>query len=81
MKKKIKYTNEDLGDLRIINDFLPSPSDLVFKQEQVKITIGLSKSAVDFFKKESKKHRTQYQKMIRSLLDMYVEHQTGRKTG
>jgi hypothetical protein len=81
MKKKIEYTNEDLGDLRIINDFLPSPSDLVFKQEQIKVTIGLSKSSVDFFKKESKKHRTQYQKMIRCLLDMYVEHQTGRKTG
>jgi predicted DNA binding CopG/RHH family protein len=81
MKKKIKYTNEKLGDLRVIEDFLPSPADLVFKEEQVKVTIGLSKTSVDFFKKESKKHHTQYQKMIRRLLDMYVDHLKGRKTG
>ncbi|MFC1780635.1 CopG family transcriptional regulator [Planctomycetota bacterium] len=81
MKKKIKYTNEDLGDLRIVDDFLPSPEELVLKQEQIKVTIGLSRKSVNFFKKEAKKHNTQYQKMIRHLLDMYVEHQKGRRTG
>jgi len=30
---------------------------------------------VDFFKKQAKKHDTQYQKMIRRLLDLYVTRQ------
>ncbi len=74
MKTKIKYTDEPLGKLRIIDDFLPPPENLLFKKENVKITITLSKDSIDFFKDEAKKHRTQYQKMIRSLLDLYTAH-------
>ncbi len=72
MKKKIKYTDEPLGDLRVIDDFLPSPEELAFKQDNVKVTIALSKTSVEFFKKEAEKHHTQYQKMIRRLIDFYV---------
>lgn len=72
MKAKIKYTDEPLGDLRVVEDFLPQPKDLVFKEENVKVTITLSKSSVDFFKREAKKHNTHYQKMIRRLLDLYA---------
>jgi predicted DNA binding CopG/RHH family protein len=43
----------------------------------VKVTIALSKSSVEFFKKEAKKYNTQYQKMIRRLLDEYTAHQSG----
>jgi len=71
--KKIKYTDEPLGNLRIVEDFLPSPEDLAFKEENVKITITLSKSSVNFFKKEAKKNHTQYQRMIRRLLDHYTD--------
>ena len=74
MKTKIKYTDEPLGKLRIVDDFLPPPEDLLFKQENVKITITLSKDSVAFFKNEAKKHNTQYQKMIRRLLDLYTAH-------
>ena len=70
MKGKIKYTNEPLGKLRIIEHFLPAPHELVFTQESVKVTIALGKASVDFFKKEARKHGTQYQKMIRKLLDI-----------
>ena len=73
MKAKIKYTDEPLGDLRVVDDFLPPPEDLVFKEENVKVTITLSKSSVDFFKNEARKHNTQYQKMIRRLLDLYAK--------
>ncbi|MFI5366514.1 MAG: hypothetical protein ACHQ4J_12925 [Candidatus Binatia bacterium] len=38
--------------------------------------IALSKRSVDFFKSEARKHGTQYQRMIRRLLDAYAEHQT-----
>ncbi len=76
MKKNIKYTNGPIGNVKVLRDFLPSPDELAFKEDQVKVTIGLSKSSIDFFKKKAKNHHTQYQKMIRRLLDAYVaQHQ------
>ena len=78
MRKKTKYTNEPLGDIRVIDDFLPSPDELAFKEDSVKVTIGLSKQSVAFFKKEAKRRRTPYQRMIRRLLDAYVAHHQRR---
>jgi predicted DNA binding CopG/RHH family protein len=75
MRKASKYTDEPLGEIRVIKDFLPLPSELVFKEDTVKVTLGLSRRSVDFFKKQAKKHDTQYQKMIRRLLDLYVTRQ------
>lgn len=43
----------------------------MLRSHTVKVTISLSRTSVDFFKKEAKKHKTQYQKMIRKLLDVY----------
>ena len=88
MKKKIVYTDEPMGDVEVIADFLPSPAELAFKEDGVKVTLSLSKSSVEFFKSEASKFQTQYQRMIRRLLDSYVEAQgtaasmpkpTGRK--
>jgi predicted DNA binding CopG/RHH family protein len=72
MKNKIKYTDEPIGKLRVIKDFLPPPDQLVLKEENVKITISLKKSSVEFFKKEAQKHRTSYQRMIRRVIDWYA---------
>lgn len=72
MSAKIKYTDEVLGPVKIVPDFLPAPEELVFKEDTVKVTIALSKESVEFFKHEAKKHHTQYQKMIRRLLDAYT---------
>lgn len=74
MTAKIKYTNEPLGSPKIVADFLPRPEDLVFQDEGVKVTIALSKRSVEFFKNEARKHNTQYQRMIRRLLDAYADH-------
>jgi predicted DNA binding CopG/RHH family protein len=81
IEKKIEYTDEPMDQLEVISDFLPSPDELAFKEETVKVTISLSKSSVDFFKKQALSHRTQYQKMIRRLLDEYVikQEQTPQK--
>ncbi|HEX9716232.1 MAG TPA: hypothetical protein VGA28_11150, partial [Desulfurivibrionaceae bacterium] len=43
------------------------------REEGVKVTIALSKKSVEFFKSEATKHHTQYQRMIRRLIDTYVE--------
>ena len=63
-----------MGKVKVINDFLPSPEELALKEETVKVTISLSRASVDFFKNEAKKYNTQYQKMIRRLLDEYTAH-------
>lgn len=73
MNAKIKYTNEILGDVKVITDFLPSHAELAFNEEVVKVTLALSKKSVEFFKSEAAKNNTQYQRMIRRLLDTYVE--------
>ena len=74
MSAKIRYTDEPLGKSRVVPDFLPAPEDLVFREEGVKVTLALSKRSVEFFKREAAKHNTQYQRMIRRLLDAYAEH-------
>ena len=70
---KIKYTNEPLGDVKVVRDFLPPPDQLAFREEGIKVTLALSKKSVDFFKSEATKHHTQYQRMIRHLVDAYVD--------
>jgi predicted DNA binding CopG/RHH family protein len=72
MRNKIRYTDEPMGELRVLKDFLPPPDQLVLKEENVKITLSLKKSSVEFFKKEAQKHRTSYQKMIRRVIDWYA---------
>ena len=73
MSAKIKYTDEPIGSLKVVPDFLPSPDELAFKEDTVKVTIALSRESVEFFKREARKHNTQYQKMIRRLLDSYTQ--------
>jgi predicted DNA binding CopG/RHH family protein len=74
MSSKIKYTDETIGPLKVVPDFLPAPEELAFKEDTIKVTITLSKESVEFFKQEAKKHHTQYQKMIRRLLDITMTH-------
>ena len=63
------------GRMEIIEDFLPRPEDLVFKKSTKKVTITVDTQSLYFFKEEAKTHHTQYQKMIRGLLDYYTEQQ------
>ena len=74
MKKKIKYSDEKIGEVEVVKDFLPKPEELVFKEETVKVTLNLSRSSVEFFKKIARQHGSQYQKVIRNLLDRYTSH-------
>jgi len=58
----------------IKDDFLPSPKNLVRKEETQKITILLSKSSVSYFKEQAKKLDVPYQTMIKNVLDRYTAH-------
>lgn len=73
--------DEPLGKLGVVPDFLPAPSELVLKEEAVKVTLALSKKSVDFFKEVASQHHTPYQKMIRNLLDQYAERFSGGVKG
>lgn len=75
MSAKIKYTDEPVGKTQVIPDFLPSPAELAFREESVKVTLALSTKSIEFFKSEAAKHQTHYQRMIRRLLDAYVDAQ------
>jgi len=78
MSKTIQYSDEPIGDYKIVADFLPSPEELSLKNENTKVTISLSSESVAYFKSIANKHHMQYQKIIRQLLDEYVEHQKRR---
>ena len=73
MSKRIRYTNEPVGAVRVVQDFLPPPEELAFREDAVKVTIALSRRSVEFFKAEARRHDTQYQRMTRRLLDRYAE--------
>ena len=80
MSEKTRYTNEPIGRVEIVDDFLPRPEELAFKEEGIKVTLALSKKSVEFFKSQASRHHTQYQRMIRRLLDRYVEVHEGPTT-
>lgn len=71
MKSKIRYSDEPMGTLEVVRDFLPPPENLVLKEDQVKVTISLNKKSVDFFKTIARQHHTSYQKMIWRVIDLY----------
>ena len=42
-KQKIEYTEEPLGDFKIVDDFLPPPEELVFREEEANVTQSMSR--------------------------------------
>ena len=74
MKKKIIYTDEPI-EAKVIENFLPSPDKLIFRDKKKKVTLTLSQRSLDFFKIAAEKHGASYQAMIRRLIDYYVANQ------
>ena len=74
--RTVKYTAGEIGRVRVVEDFLPAPDALVAREENVKVTIELSRRSVDFFKLAAKARRVPYQRMIRALVDAYAERQS-----
>jgi predicted DNA binding CopG/RHH family protein len=80
MKEK-KYTSEPIGKVKVVKDFLPSPNELVLKEDAIRVTLMLSKKSINYFKQEAEKQHAHYQSMIRALLDKYAQHYTTAKHG
>ncbi len=80
MKSKTKYGKapkeiaQAISVAESIEDFLPGPDKLVFKDESVKVTLSLGKESVAFFKKMAKENHVPYQNMIKRVVDLYARH-------
>jgi len=73
--RTVKYTAGEIGRVKVVDDFLPSPDALVAREENVKVTLGLSRRSVEYFKRVAKARRVPYQRMIRALVDAYADKQ------
>ena len=73
--RAVKYSAGEIGRVKMIEDFLPSPDALVAREDNVKVTLGLSRRSVEYFKRAAKTRRVPYQRMIRALVDAYAERQ------
>ncbi len=73
MRQNRRYTHEPLGRVRVMDDFLPPPDQLVLRDEGVKVTLSLGRKSVEFFKAHEAQSKVPYQRMIRTLLDNYAD--------
>ena len=77
--KKRTYGNapddikEAIESSEVIDDFLPAPDALILREDNVKVTLDLSKRSVSLFKRYAKRKGYKYQRMIRNLVDRYAE--------
>jgi len=69
---KRQDTDQPIGKLHVIADFLPPPEELFPKKEGVKVTLIVDKESVNFFRKKAQKVGLKYQRMIREVLREYV---------
>ena len=76
--KAVKYSAGEIGRVKVVEDFLPSPEALVTREDNVKVTLGLSRRSVEYFKRAAKTRRVPYQRMIRALVDAYAEREGQR---
>ena len=74
MSKKIRYTDEPLMLGERVADFLPPPSAFVKREPTTKVTLELTQSSLEFFKKHANRAHVPYQRMLRSLIDAYAKH-------
>jgi len=70
--KRKKLSDEHIGRVKVVKDFLPPPEKLLIRHKPVKVTITLSQDSIDFFKEIAHKEHIPYQKLIRALLDRYA---------
>jgi predicted DNA binding CopG/RHH family protein len=79
MQRKTGYTAappaeaQAIAEAHVVSDFLPRPEQLALKEDNVKVTLDLSRRSVRLFKRYAGKRGLKYQRMIRNLVDGYAE--------
>ena len=74
MKKKIKYTDEQVRLGRRVEDFLPAPAEMALKGKSRRVTINLNEASLQIFKKEATRLKVPYQRLLRTVVDLYAQH-------
>jgi len=73
MSEQTDYTDEPLQIGERVKDFLPPPSQLVKREETVKVTIELTRESIEFFKQLALQEKIPYQRLLRGLIDSYAK--------
>lgn len=76
-KKTTKRTDQPVGNLAVIADFLPRPELLLPERKQMKITLNLDADTIKFFKGMASKNKMKYQRMMREVLNIYARKYRG----
>jgi hypothetical protein len=75
MKSTIPDPAEPMGNVTIVDDFLPPPEQLVPKKNTVRLTLDFTKESIEFLQREAQSQDASYEVMIRKLVDVYVQQQ------
>lgn len=77
MKKKTTrkkaHSDEPIGNLKRISDFLPPPNQLLPSEETRKITLVLDDETIESFRNMASENGTKYQRMMREVLKGYAK--------
>lgn len=76
---RVVYTdNPEMGDLIEVVDTLPSPAEFRKAreaQEQIEITLSLSRAVVLKVKKEARKQKSDYKTYLQHIISTYTDRQ------
>ena len=72
MNNTIPDPAEPIGNVTIVEDFLPPVNQLVPRQKTVTVTMEFTQERIEFFKREAKRRNSSYQEMISNLVDAYA---------
>ena len=75
MNSTILDPAEPIGNVTIVDDFLPPPEQLVAKKNTVRLTLDFTKESIEFLQQEAQSQDASYEVMIRKLVDAYVQQQ------
>lgn len=76
MKKKSKktgYLNESVKLGKRVRDFLPSPAEIALREKTTRVTINLNEASLKIFKKEASRLGVPYQRLLRTVVDLYAQ--------
>jgi hypothetical protein len=54
-KPTARHGKGEIGQVRIVDDFLSSPDELVLREDNVKVTLSRSQRSVTYFKRTAQK--------------------------
>ena len=77
MKRRTALSAEPRGRLRVVQDTLPHPRELVPREDSVQITCALSREAAEFFRLEAAQTRLSVHRLLRRVLEAYASQCSG----